>query len=408
MKIAGIIAEYNPFHAGHAWQISTLREMGYDAVVCVCSPSVVQRGTQALMPIDVRTRAALLGGADLVLCLPAPYACMSAEGFAAAGVKTLSALGICGTLAFGAEDTLDDIQRVVDVLLSSLLKERLQKQLAYGKSFAAARACAAESLCAGSSAILEKPNNILASEYCKALRRLDIENAPVPLALPRKGAQHDAPVGEANGFASASALRLIFTQRSAEMLADYVPPACLEIYTEAEKSGAVLDESRFETAVLSRLRMMSTEDFAKIRSVNEGLENRLAAAAKTAVTMDAMYSALKSKRYAHSRMRRLVLDCALGFTSELPKLPPYIHVLGATKKGREVLSLAKESASLPISASLAQLAQASPEAYAAAQAHCAAEDLAALCLKAPRPCGTAYTNGVIMIDFENNYSPNIK
>ncbi|NLS84435.1 MAG: nucleotidyltransferase family protein [Ruminococcaceae bacterium] len=399
MKIAGIIAEYNPFHAGHAWQIAALREMGYDAVVCVCSPSIVQRGTQALMPIEIRTRAALFGGADLVLCLPAPYADMSAEGFAAAGVKILASLGTCDTLAFGAEDKLSDIERVVDVLLSDALADRLQRELSFGKPFAAARAAASESLLAGSAEILQKPNNILAAEYCKALRRLDIKNAPAPLALPRNGAEHDAKLtlSDESGFASASALRAIFAQNGAAMLADYVPAKCLDIYIEAEKNGLVLDENRLETAILSRLRAMNADDFAKIRGVNEGLENRLAAAAKTATTLEEMYSALKSKRYAHSRMRRLVLDCVLGFTPDLPKLPPYIHVLGATQKGREVLSLAKDSATLPISASLAQLAQTSKEAKAVAEAHAAAEDLAALCLKHPKQCGTAYTNGVIMV-----------
>ena len=94
MRTAGIIAEYNPFHNGHAWQIAELKKRGFEAVVCVCSPGVVQRGTAALFPARVRTRAALAAGADLVLSLPAPYATLSAEGFAAAGVALLSALGL--------------------------------------------------------------------------------------------------------------------------------------------------------------------------------------------------------------------------------------------------------------------------------------------------------------------------
>ena len=103
LKIVGIIAEYDPFHAGHAWQIARARQAGAEAVVCVMSPSVVQRGAFALFPAQVRVRAALAGGADLVLCLPAPYAVLSAEGFAAAGVRILSSLGCVDTLCFGAE-----------------------------------------------------------------------------------------------------------------------------------------------------------------------------------------------------------------------------------------------------------------------------------------------------------------
>ena len=103
LKIVGIIAEYDPFHAGHAWQIQQARQAGARAVVCVMSPSVVQRGGCALFPTPVRVRAALAGGADLVLSLPAPYATLSAEGFAAAGVHLLSMLGCVDTLCFGAE-----------------------------------------------------------------------------------------------------------------------------------------------------------------------------------------------------------------------------------------------------------------------------------------------------------------
>ena len=116
---AGIIAEYNPFHNGHAWQIAELKKRGFEAVVCVCSPGVVRRGTAALFPARVRTRAALAAGADLVLSLPAPYATLSAEGFAAAGVALLSALGCVDALCFGTETRrLEDIAQTAALLES--------------------------------------------------------------------------------------------------------------------------------------------------------------------------------------------------------------------------------------------------------------------------------------------------
>ena len=117
MRTAGIIAEYNPFHNGHAWQIAELKKRGFEAVVCVCSPGVVQRGTAALFPARVRTRAALAAGADLVLSLPAPYATLSAEGFAAAGVALLSALGCVDALCFGTETRrLEDIAQTAALM----------------------------------------------------------------------------------------------------------------------------------------------------------------------------------------------------------------------------------------------------------------------------------------------------
>ncbi|MEG2698456.1 MAG: nucleotidyltransferase family protein, partial [Ruthenibacterium sp.] len=203
MRIAGIVAEYNPFHNGHAHQLSLLRAQGFDAVVCVCSPSVVQRGTAALLPTAVRTRAALLGGADLVLSLPAPYAVLSAEGFAAAGVRLLSALGICEVIAFGAENAdTAQLMQAAAVLQSDAFAQRLQTQPADGAPFAAVRAAVAEQLQPGLGALLSTPNNILGVEYCKALRTLAASGTQSaggallarPLALPREGAPHDAPL----------------------------------------------------------------------------------------------------------------------------------------------------------------------------------------------------------------------
>ena len=236
MRTAGIIAEYNPFHNGHAWQIAELKKRGFEAVVCVCSPGVVQRGTAALFPARVRTRAALAAGADLVLSLPAPYATLSAEGFAAAGVALLSALGCVDALCFGTETRrLEDIAQTAALLESPDFPAALRGQLD-----PAARAAAAEALCPGAGAVLRAPNDILGVEYCKALLRQ--HSALVPLALPRRGAAHDAPLDAAPGrYASASALRALVRAGGAAALAPHVPPACLRLYMQAEAEGDILD-----------------------------------------------------------------------------------------------------------------------------------------------------------------------
>lgn len=391
MKTAGIIAEYNPFHAGHAYQIRRLREMGFDAVVCVCSPGVVQRGTAALFPTQVRVRAALAGGADLVLCLPAPYAALSAEGFAAAGVALLDALGCIDALCFGSESENEtEILRTADVLLSERFPAVLRRKLDEGLPAAAARSAAAQELQSGAGKLLTRPNDILGVEYCKALRR---QNSTMqPIALARRGASHDAPLDLQNGgFASASALRALAGRQDAAALAPYVPPECLPIYTEAEKSGAVLDEHAFDIAVLSRLRMMTVQELSGIRGAAEGLENRLFSAVRDAGTLEQLIGQMKTKRYPTARLRRFVLDAALGYRSDLPAEPPYLHVLGASKMGLSVLNRAKTTAKLPLSHSLAQLSRQSEKARRIADAHAAAEDLMALCRKTPAACGTAYT-----------------
>lgn len=385
MKIAGVIAEYNPFHNGHAVQLASLKALGYDAVVCAVSPSVVQRGEPACLPTAVRVRAALAGGADLVLCLPAPYACKSAEGFALAGVTLLDALGCVDTLAFGAEtpDTAR-LQAVAGALESAQFRAGLRRFLDEGMPLAAARAAVAGALCPGAKELLESPNNILAVDYCRALQRLG--SGIQPLALARRGAQHDGAVS-ADGYASASALRQLWRQQQAKALAAFVPAACLALYREAETQGLTLDERAWSAALLSRLR--GGGSFAAVRGAGEGLADRLAAAARKACTAGELVELLKTKHYPTARLRRLTLDAALGYGEALPAAPPYLHVLGASGQGLAVLKAARPK--LPMSASLADLARQNEACATVANAHAAAEDLTALARRTPQPCGAAYT-----------------
>ena len=188
MDFTGIIAEYDPFHNGHAAQLAAVRAAGAQCIAVCMSSGAVQRGGVPILPESVRVRAALDAGADLVVALPAPYACATAEQFAAAGVHLLAALG-CDTLAFGAETpdaaALLDTARLLD---GEELNARIRQNLATGMTYAAARAAAADALPPGTGGLLRTPNNILGIEYCKAILRRHA--ALMPLALPRLGAAH--------------------------------------------------------------------------------------------------------------------------------------------------------------------------------------------------------------------------
>ncbi len=399
MRIAGVIAEYNPFHNGHAGQLAELRRRGFEAVVTVCSPGVVQRGEPALFPTPVRAGAALAGGADLVLSLPAPYALKSAEGFAAAGVSLLTALGCVDTLCFGAETlTGDHAMEIARLMESEAFTAALRERLAAGLPLAAARAAAADLLREGAGEALRNPNDILAVEYCKAILR---QKSPLrPLALLRVGAAHDAPLSEPrgqSGAASASALRALCREKGVDALAPFVPAACMALYRAAWERGAVLSGDSFSVAALSRLRAMDAASLRRVRGVREGLENRLQDAARQACSWIELIDLMKTKRYATARLRRLALNAALGFTEDLPALPPYLHVLGASEAGLAVLRGAKETARLPLSHSLRALAKSGEDAARAAAAHAAAEDFTALCLRAPAPMGTAYSEKMIRL-----------
>ena len=380
MKFAGIIAEYDPFHNGHAWQLAQAKALGAERVAVAMSCSLVQRGALPLLPEAVRTRSALTCGADLVFALPAPCACAGAEAFARAGVALLAAAG-CDGLVFGAE-TPDAalLMEAAELLDSGSYRAALKAQLAGGaRSFAAARQTTAAKLASDErvAALLDKPNNNLAVEYCRAIRSLAPRMEAYP--LPRQGANHGEALHSAHRqFASASALRKLWAEGGADAVAPYVPEAVFPLYQEAYAAG------RCELALL-RSACRGKAPFADIRGVSEGLEHRLEAAVRTSTTYDELLDALTTVRYPRARMRRLAMDAALGCTADsLPALPPYLHLLGGKKDALPLL----KNCTLPVSHSLARLRESGEACARMAEAQLAAADFGALCRVSPEAMGS--------------------
>ncbi len=397
-KLAGIIAEYDPFHNGHAWQLQQAKALGARRVAVAMSCGLTQRGALPLLPESVRVQAALTCGADLVFALPAPYACSGAECFARAGVQLLAAAG-CDALVFGAE-TPDAalLMEAARVLSGAEYRTALKARLAAGaRSFAAARQQAVEAVCPGTglAALLDKPNNNLAVEYCKAILELGASLVPIP--LPRQGAGHGQALTETGGqFASASALRTLWQNGGADAAAPYVPAEVLPLYREAFAAGQYTDlaaAQRCQLALL-RSRCAGTAPFAQVRGISEGLEHRLEAAVRSSTTHAELLDSLTTVRYPRARMRRLAMDAALGYSADaFPALLPYLHLLGAQKDALPLL----KAASLPVSHSLARLAEQNAPCRAVVDAQLRACDFGALCRKKPEPMGGALRQKIIFL-----------
>ena len=397
-KLAGIIAEYDPFHNGHAWQLQQAKALGAQRVAVAMSCGLTQRGALPLLPENVRVQAALTCGADLVFALPAPYACSGAECFARAGVQLLAAAG-CDALVFGAE-TPDAalLMEAARVLSGAEYRTALKARLAAGaRSFAAARQAAVEAVCPGTclAALLDKPNNNLAVEYCKAILELGASLVPIP--LPRQGAGHGQALTETGGqFASASALRTLWQNGGADAAAPYVPAEVLPLYREAFAAGQYTDlaaAQRCQLALL-RSRCAGTAPFAQVRGISEGLEHRLEAAVRSSTTHAELLDSLTTVRYPRARMRRLAMDAALGYSADVfPALPPYLHLLGAQKDALPLL----KAAALPVSHSLARLAEQNVPCRAVVAAQLRACDFGALCRKKPEPMGGALRQKIIFL-----------
>ena len=354
-KVAGIVAEYNPFHRGHAHQIAeTRRLLGDDcAVLCVMSGDFVQRGDAAVFDKFERAEAAVRGGADLVLELPLRWSLSSAEGFARGGVSLLKASGVVTHLSFGSETgELAPLQRAADGLRDGALGELLRDALKQGLSFPAARQKALERLIGEDAAVLSNPNDLLAVEYLRAIS--DLGAALAPLAVRRVGAKHDA-AGESD-YPSASALRS--RMKAGQDVSAWAPhlPDAKPVFLED-----------LETAILSRLRMLPKEAFAALPDCAEGLENVLWQAVHSEATLDDILAAAKSRRYPMSRLRRMLLCAALG-VKKADGLPPYLRVLAANEWGRALLHTMRETASLPVITKPAD-ARDMPEFHLTADAH---------------------------------------
>lgn len=384
MKICAITAEYNPFHNGHAFQISeTVKNAQCSHTVIVMSGNYTQRGEPAIFSKYTRAQAALSCGADLIIELPLPWAMSRAENFAFGAVYIANALGCVDVLSFGSENgDIEKIKKAANTVCADEFSKELEPYLSKGMSFATARQCAAEKILGEDAKILSNPNDTLGVEYCKALEKLNSKIEP--FCIKRTGAMHDGEI-TTDEFASASYLR-----KNANF-SNFVPEKAAEIYKNAPKA----DAKKLEIGILSHLRRMTKEDFAVLPDVSEGLENRIFDAVRTYGSVDEILEAVKTKRYSMARLRRIIMSAFLGIKEEDSiGPPPYIRVLGFNDKGREILSVAKKTATLPIVTKASQLKKHPSRIF---ELECLSSDLYSLAFSPALPCAMDMTEKIVVI-----------
>lgn len=286
---------------------------------------------------------------DLVLELPLPWAVASAERFAEGGVQVLEASGVVTHLAFGSEcGAIEPLKHLAKTLLSDAFDAQVKRELESGVSFAAARQRAVETLTSPEeAALLERANNVLGVEYCKALLRRNSDICP--LTVLRHGSGHDAAAEEGK-HPSGSAVRELLRRGERERAISLMAPAMGRVYEAEEAAGRapVLAET-CQRAILARLRTMDEQAFARLDESREGLYHRLYDASRSAASVEEVLQQAKTKRYAYARLRRMMLWAWLGMTpAELPEQVPYLRVLAANERGRALLARMRKSAAVPV------------------------------------------------------------
>ncbi|WP_315004974.1 nucleotidyltransferase family protein [uncultured Selenomonas sp.] len=354
MGVIGVIAEYNPFHHGHAWQLRELRRRfpSADGIIVVMSGSITQRGTPAVLDKWTRAGHAVDGGADLVLELPFAFACRSAQDFARGGVSLLMQLGVVSHLAFGTEAAdIDPLERAAREIDTEKIQHWIAQGLSMGLSYAAALSSALAEQLDIEESILRTPNNILGVEYLRALHAKDADI--MPLALPRKTAEH----GEArlrSGITSASSIRTALGQNVPpwEHIAACVMPNVLGDLRSAHphalpSQGELLRLLRYE------LLTMSDTELRSIYGIAEGIENRLMRALRMAETYEDLLTLVSTKRYPKSRIGRLAIHLLLRLQKAQAEEFDhagclYIRPLVFNGRGKILLRRIKKISPLPV------------------------------------------------------------
>lgn len=393
MRVVGVIAEYNPFHLGHAHHLAEARRLSKaDAVVVVMSSVFTQRGEAAILSPAERARMALSAGADAVFALPAMWAVRDAEHFALGGAAILAGLG-CDAISFGTESTdLTQLQQAARLLEmpTAAFQADVQSRMESGIPYPAAVSAALDVSLPGCGALLAQPNSTLATCYLRALLRL---NAPMEvMPVQRIGGYHASALDEP--LPSATALRGAIQRGNWQGASAAMPEEAYRILRQAAAEGHLHRPDALDAALLYRLRTMSTADYTALPDVSEGLENRLMSAAQTAHSREELLQSAKTRRYPYARLSRLATHALLGFTDDAlsaEPLPQAAWLLGFRRDAKELFSHFKARSTMPIISKAADLDRSLPWVAAELRAY----DIWAL--GAGLPTGLAMTQGVTVL-----------
>jgi predicted nucleotidyltransferase len=349
-NIIGIVAEYNPFHKGHAYQITAAKKLiGDSTILAVMSGSFVQRGEPALTDKWSRAKMAIAGGVDLVIELPAIYACRSGQAFAQGAVGTLQATGCITHLVFGCETKTPELLQAMGQVKINL--KELQAYMKLGVTYAAAMEILLNNKFPNYEKIIKSPNNILALEYYRALNTLN--SSIIPLPIQRHGAGYlDKNITTL--FPGASAIReYILANGVTNKLMDALPYEVFEqLRTLQEKQLLGINNNTLTSILNYTLAKSEAATIAEHCDTSEGLENKLADNCNCTDFAD-LVNKIKSKRYPATRIQRLLCQLLIStpqvpFAATSNIAPSYLRILAFNDRGRKLLKIMKASATLPI------------------------------------------------------------
>lgn len=348
MRITGVVAEYNPFHSGHEYQLRMARRLsGCDCIAVVMSGNYVQRGEPAIIDKFKRAEAAIYGGADIVIELPMPFSCQNAEMFAHAAIMELKKLNV-DSISFGCETyNVRLLKKIALLQLTPGFNNYIKEEMKKGLSYPNAMSNALKFILNEEAEAVYSPNNVLAVEYIKSAVKLNLELQYYPVK--RVGMAHNDT--EISGlFHSATAIRnaimegsfdnLMLTEKSTELIKKF----CKE-----HKKYNILNNYRDYLYY----KIITCDDLEEIYEINEGLNNKIISQVYKHETIDEFIMSLKSKRYTYSKLRRSLLNILLGIKKVdiiniMSTNDKYVKVLAFNNTGRKAIKNAVNNGTIVI------------------------------------------------------------
>ena len=336
MKAIGIIAEYNPFHNGHLYQINKIKEKYKEhAIIVVMSGNFTERGDITIIDKWKRTEVALKNGVDLVIELPFPFATQSADFFAYGGVTLLEYLQV-EKIIFGSEsDNIEDLTLIADCQLNNNEFDKLVKIYSkLGKNYPTALSCALEDL---TGKRIDSPNDLLGISYIKTIQKYKYKITPE--VIKRTNNYHNKELD--NNISSATAIRESLKRN--QSIEKQVPKETLKYL------NTIYNLEEYFT--LLKYKIITEEDLSIYQTVDEGIDQLLKKEINHVTNIEELIQKVKSKRYTYNKISRMLIHILCNFTKEKAqsfRKIKYIRILGLNKKGSNYLNEIKKSIEVPI------------------------------------------------------------
>lgn len=343
MKVVAIVAEYNPFHNGHAYQIEQIKNMLPDCVIiAVMSGSLVQRGEFALVSKYERAKAAVLCGVDAVFELPSVYSCAPANLFGRAAVHIIENLGGIDFICFGSETgNLHLLEFAAEKSESQAFNSRLHENIKSSKSknYPSSFYETFQNLYGDEkAAVFKGSNDILGVEYLRALNKNASKISP--LVIKRTGEDY---------ITSASNIRACVRENHFENLKNYMPEKSFELVFKLIKSGKTADINNISSAIISHINRLDIQEIAQFAEIYGGFENKIKKSCQNSFDYQDLLKNLESKHATNSQIKRMILNIFFEITREEQKISPsFTNLLCANQNGREYLNKIRKSAGIKI------------------------------------------------------------